>query len=594
MATEHCSQPEAHLRQSWDHCDPLHERHNAHRRDHCAGLSTPRTVFRCIALMCSYVTLAQGLAVSFHLIPSMHVHVVVWVSSSLSRLLYFFLKSYFHLFLISAMVPDENSMEYPLCNSSFGSMVSLNYVTPRHRLWAQGHGARRHQWAEPRDLQRYLLPGRPRRYSLFPPTSLDVDDNELAEFLAVVVDRTGKPVDVRSNNDHFSCDIRNVKSAQSQFPSVTQPKRMISQTGWSVEERIAEERENSNAQIRTLFNGQRKTIIEECCEKVSHHELQAARAEQDRRILQEELLRQQQDFREVHQQDLMKMKELRKFQNSTFDEFTKQKFIEDQKIIMELSGRLQELQNEVNCMNDSRDFRDAESICSGNSHVTSPPGLLPKHPPFEGLLKPDIHIAATSWGAAKHLGYIRFIGKRFCTYTKFFVSSVSSRIKFYVEENYWRTTSRVYSREKWKTRTRPRSELPIWTVSQRFSHLQWRRLFQELWRRPTTIADFGSSFWQVPYTSNLSLLEDKVQDRGMYLFTISYGSFVMDQGSGVGWFSGWIEIFVIYSWYFNAEFWSTWCEDCFFPEQDHPWFPFQEGDQPGGTKSPERGPFPSR
>ena len=43
---------------------------------------------------------------------------------------------------------------------------------------------------------------------------------------------------------------------------------------------------------------------------------------------------------------------------------------------MELSGRLQEYQNEVNCMNDSKDFRDAESICSGNSHVTSPPGLF--------------------------------------------------------------------------------------------------------------------------------------------------------------------------------------------------------------------------
>ena len=61
----------------------------------------------------------------------------------------------------------------------------------------------------------------------------------------------------------------------------------------------------------------------------------------------------------------MKMKELQKFQNSTFDEFTKQKFIEDQKIIMELSGRLQELQNEVNCLNDSKDFQDAESIRSG-------------------------------------------------------------------------------------------------------------------------------------------------------------------------------------------------------------------------------------
>ena len=31
---------------------------------------------------------------------------------------------------------------------------------------------------------------------------------------------------------------------------------------------------------------------------------------------------------------------------------------------------------------------NAGSVCSGNSHVTSPPGLFPRHPPFEGLLKP--------------------------------------------------------------------------------------------------------------------------------------------------------------------------------------------------------------
>ena len=208
------------------------------------------------------------------------------------------------------------------------------------------------------------------------PNVPDVDDDELAEFLAVVVDRTGQPVEVRSNSDQFSCDIRNLKSAQSQFPLVTQPKRMISQTGGSVEERIAEERESSNAQIRTMLDEQRRTIIAEYGEKVLHHELLAAQAEQDRKILQEELLRQQQDFREVHQQDLMKQKELQKFQNSTFDEFAQKKFIEDQKIIMELSGRLQELQNEVNCMNDSRHFQDAESIRSGNSHVTSQPGLF--------------------------------------------------------------------------------------------------------------------------------------------------------------------------------------------------------------------------
>ena len=95
------------------------------------------------------------------------------------------------------------------------------------------------------------------------------------------------------------------------------------------------------------------------------------------------------DFCEVHQQSLTEMEELRKLQSSTFDTLARQKFIEDQNTIMELSGRLQELQNEVNCMNDSKDFRDAESVRSGNSHVTSQPMLFPKHPPFEGMLRPS-------------------------------------------------------------------------------------------------------------------------------------------------------------------------------------------------------------
>ena len=34
-----------------------------------------------------------------------------------------------------------------------------------------------------------------------------------------------------------------------------------------------------------------------------------------------------------------------------------------------------------------------------------------------------------------------------------------------------------------------------------------------------------------PHTSDICLLEDKVQDRGMYLFAISYGSDAMDRRS---------------------------------------------------------------
>ena len=48
-------------------------------------------------------------------------------------------------------------------------------------------------------------------------------------------------------------------------------------------------------------------IIAEYCEKIGHHELHAAHAEEERRILREELWRQQMDFREVHQQGLTEM-----------------------------------------------------------------------------------------------------------------------------------------------------------------------------------------------------------------------------------------------------------------------------------------------
>ena len=265
--------------------------------------------------------------------------------------------------------------------------------------------------------------------------------------MSVMVDRTGESVE-RSDSDHFGFSVRNVYSAQNQFPVITQAERMVDRTGKPVEEMIAEERESSSAQIRTLFNEQRKTIIAEYCEKVSHHELLAAQAEQERKILQGELWRQQQDFREVHQQNLTEMKELQKFQNSTFDELTRQKFIEDQNTIMELSGRLQELQNEVNCMNDSKDFQNAESVRSGHSHVTSQPMLFPKDPPFEGLLRPSFVSPRHTDGPPNIWDTSGISGNVFCTPTSFLFSSVSSRIEFYLEENYGTTDSHVYSGEK--------------------------------------------------------------------------------------------------------------------------------------------------
>ena len=68
-----------------------------------------------------------------------------------------------------------------------------------------------------------------------------------------------------------------------------------------------DERNSSNAQIRTLLEEQRQTIIAEYLEKVSHNELQAAQAEEERRLLQGQLWQQKLEFREAHQRSLTEM-----------------------------------------------------------------------------------------------------------------------------------------------------------------------------------------------------------------------------------------------------------------------------------------------
>ena len=92
------------------------------------------------------------------------------------------------------------------------------------------------------------------------------------------------------------------------------------------------------------------------------------------------------ELREAHQKSLNEMKELKKFKSSTFDTIARRRLVEDQDTILELTGKIQELQNEINCTSDSRDFQDAESIRSGHSHVASQPVSFPPFQDPGGLL----------------------------------------------------------------------------------------------------------------------------------------------------------------------------------------------------------------
>ena len=102
----------------------------------------------------------------------------------------------------------------------------------------------------------------------------------------------------------------------------------------------------------------------------------------DQQHLHEQLLEQNRELREAHEKSLNEMEELKRFQGSTFDTIAKEKLVEDQDTILELTAKIQELQNEVNCMNDSIVFKDAESVRSGQFHVTSQTACSP---PFQIL-----------------------------------------------------------------------------------------------------------------------------------------------------------------------------------------------------------------
>ena len=110
------------------------------------------------------------------------------------------------------------------------------------------------------------------------------------------------------------------------------------------------------------------------------------RLRQYHQLLHEQLLKRNWDLREAHEKSLSEMEELKRFQGSTFDTIARKKLVEDRDTILELTGKIQELQNETNCMNDSRDSQDAESVRSGQSHVPSQPAFFSPYRDPGGIL----------------------------------------------------------------------------------------------------------------------------------------------------------------------------------------------------------------
>ena len=143
-------------------------------------------------------------------------------------------------------------------------------------------------------------------------------------------------------------------------------------------------REMENERIRILLERRNEQTLAEVRTKIQKHEFQAesdrrsiqelngiiesqrreidhtiASGEQLRRdqlLLQEPLSEQNRDLCEAHIKSLHEMKELKRVQELRVDESSRRRLIENQDTFNELSARIQELQNEVNCMKYSKDF----------------------------------------------------------------------------------------------------------------------------------------------------------------------------------------------------------------------------------------------
>ena len=186
------------------------------------------------------------------------------------------------------------------------------------------------------------------------------------------------------------------------------------------------------------------------------------------------------------------MEELKKFQSSTFDTIARRRLVEDQDTILELTGKIQELQNEIYCTNDSRDSQDAESVRSGNSHVTSQPMLFPKHPIPGGMLRQSFVSPSRKEGPPSIWDTHGISGNVFAN------PHASSSAPYPQELNPWGTTieePRHMSTAEKSGRPERNQDLRCQSgPSAKNSVVPGERLFKELWGRPTTTADFGPSF----------------------------------------------------------------------------------------------------
>ena len=216
-------------------------------------------------------------------------------------------------------------------------------------------------------------------------------------------------------------------------------------------------------------------------------------------------------------------------------------------------------------MNDSRDFQGAESVRSGIP-------TLPVNQCHSHL----IQMLSRSTGMPSRREGPPSIWDTHGISGNVFANPVASSSALYPQElnpfefRKRRTASLIHSGKEWETNTSSTSEMPVWTVSQKFCHPQWRRLFKELWSRKKRLQISDLHFdkfptpatfacWKVRFKTEVCTCSQFPTEATHWIKEVEMVDSVDDSMSssstrGTS----------------NAIFWSAWCEDCFSTEPKHP------------------------
>ena len=308
---------------------------------------------------------------------------------------------------------------------------------------------------------------------------------------------------------------------------------------------------------------------------------------------QAELSMKEKVLRNTQIRNMHEMGEIQRAQEQRIDEVSVQKIREDHETIQQLTAQLQHMQEQMNSMNDSGQFQEVESNCSGRlSHVSSQSVMIPSS---RSLLSRDKRLPLDTWNTSGLQENV--CGNHFSTFDsprdypqRIQLDDVQRDREAVPETGRTKTKHTSEDRQNQGTipmptsATRPSTMSSLMQVELSQNHMvgQQRQQISELQFVKFPILQ-SLSVWKIRFKTQVTTCSDFPSDAMLWIKEVEMvGS--LDE----------FKILAISVWKGFSKLRDAGRDDCFCSEHDHPECPSQEEGQSRGTESPERGPVSTR